>query len=98
MGLFSFLTGGKKKEAKTAPVVAAPPPAKSTIVETKAEAALALASTGKRKHLLSLKQDYDDATDLVRTAIALACKKLPPDEYQHWRKLRGKRDLLERVI
>lgn len=44
MGLFSFLMGGKKKEAKAAPVVAAPPPPKSTIVETKAEAALALAS------------------------------------------------------
>lgn len=45
MGLFSFLTGGKKKEAKAEPVAVAPPPAKSTIAETKTEAALALASS-----------------------------------------------------
>lgn len=49
MGLFSFLTGGKKKEAKSAeakfaPVSVAPPPSKSTVVETKAEAALAAAA------------------------------------------------------
>jgi hypothetical protein len=49
MGLFSFLTGGKKKdakstEAKSAPVTVAPPPSKPTVVEAKAEAALALAA------------------------------------------------------
>ena len=43
MGLFSFLTGGKKKEAKAAPVAAAPVAAKPTIAETKAEVALAKA-------------------------------------------------------
>lgn len=41
MGLFSFLTGGKKKSA--APVVAAPAPSQPTPVVTKAEAALAIA-------------------------------------------------------
>ena len=49
MGLFSFLTGGKKKEAKVTPVVAAPVsvapvPSTPTVVETKAEAALAKAA------------------------------------------------------
>ncbi|HOY78590.1 MAG TPA: hypothetical protein PLN33_12330 [Hyphomonadaceae bacterium] len=54
MGLFSFLTGGKKKEARSAavksaeakfaPAAVAPPPSKPTIVETKAEAALAMAA------------------------------------------------------
>ena len=44
MGLFSFLTGGKKKEAKPAPATAAPPPSKPTVVETKVEAALAIAA------------------------------------------------------
>ncbi len=43
MGLFSFLTGGKKKEAKAVPVAAAPVAAKPTIAETKAEVALAKA-------------------------------------------------------
>lgn len=46
MGLFSFLTGGKKKEAKASPVAVAvaSPPAAPTIAETKAEAALARAA------------------------------------------------------
>ncbi len=47
MGLFSFLTGGKKKEEKAAPAkVAAPAPhAKPTVVEKKAEVALSKAAT-----------------------------------------------------
>ena len=45
MGLFSFLTGGKKKEAKAAPVkVATPVAEKPTVVEKKAEAALSKAA------------------------------------------------------
>ncbi|RYG31471.1 MAG: hypothetical protein EON93_12915 [Burkholderiales bacterium] len=45
MGLFSFLTGGKKKNVKVSPVASvAPSPLKPTVVETKAEAALALAA------------------------------------------------------
>ena len=43
MGLFSFLTGGKKKEAKAAPVTAAPVAVKPTVAEAKAEVALAKA-------------------------------------------------------
>lgn len=45
MGLFSFLTGGKKKAAEAAPVAAAPPPSKPTLSEAKAEAALTKAAT-----------------------------------------------------
>lgn len=45
MGLFSFLTGGKKKAEKAAPVKAAAPVAeKPTIIEKKAEAALSRAA------------------------------------------------------
>ena len=43
MGLFSFLTGGKKKEAKAVPVTAAPVAVKPTVAEAKAEVALAKA-------------------------------------------------------
>jgi len=46
MGLFSFLTGGKKKAAKAEPVKAAAPVAeKPTIAEKKAEAAMSKAAT-----------------------------------------------------
>ena len=46
MGLFSFLTGGKKKSDKAAPVkVAAQAAEKPTVVEKKAEAALFKAAT-----------------------------------------------------
>ena len=45
MGLFSFLTGGKKKAEKAEPAkAAAPVAAKPTVVEKKAEAALKAAA------------------------------------------------------
>jgi len=46
MGLFSFLTGGKKKAEKAEPVKAVAPAAeKPTLAEKKAEAALSKAAT-----------------------------------------------------
>jgi len=44
MGLFSFLTGGKKKDTK-APTVVAPPPPPKRAAETRAEAAFAKTAT-----------------------------------------------------
>lgn len=71
MGLFSFLTGGKKKEAKAAPVAVAPSPSKPTIVETKAEAALALAAAPVAPVLVATPEGVIAATGVTQAKLRL---------------------------
>lgn len=72
MGLFSFLTGGKKKEAKAAPVTAAAPaPAKPTVAETKAEAALALADAPVAPVMVVAPAEMIAATGVTQAKLRL---------------------------
>lgn len=71
MGLFSFLTGGKKKNAVVAPVAAAPPPSKPTLVETKAEAALALADTPVAPVVIATPAEVMAATGVTQAKLRL---------------------------
>lgn len=64
-------------------------------VVVKRYAVLALAATGDRQHVLPIKADYDSAHDLLRSAIAIAGRKLPKDEHKHWKTSRTNRSLLE---
>jgi hypothetical protein len=71
MGLFSFLTGGKKKEVKAAPVAAvAPPPAKPTVAETK-EAALAKAAAPIAPVVIVAPADVVAATGVTQAKLRL---------------------------
>ena len=71
MGLFSFLTGGKKKEATPSPVVVAPSPSKPTIAETKAEAALAKAATPMAPVAVMAAAEVIAATGVMQAKLRL---------------------------
>lgn len=71
MGLFSFLTGGKKKDVKAAPVTVAPPPLKPTIIETKAEAALAAAAAPAAPVVIATPAEVMAATGVTQAKLRL---------------------------
>jgi hypothetical protein len=49
-------------------------------------AALAVGMCGKRSHIAALKDGFDSASHLTRSAIIVATKRLPPSERYHWKK------------
>lgn len=61
-------------------------------------AALALSSSGSRAHALALKEHYDSAPPLLKTAILQASKKLGSDERKHWIRSLRLTDPLEKLV
>ncbi len=71
MGLFSFLTGGKKKEAKAAPATVAPPPSKPQVIETIAEVAPTMASAPVAPVAIITPAEVTAATGLQQAKLRL---------------------------
>lgn len=61
-------------------------------------AALALAVVGKRSHALVLKDNFNAASPLVKTAILKALKNLGDDELKHWKRSAMVSEFLEKRI
>ncbi|MFJ3151374.1 RNA-directed DNA polymerase [Pseudomonas hunanensis] len=61
-------------------------------------AALVVYTSGTRAHALAIKDDYTNASPLLKMAILYASKKLGPDERKHWKLSNGISGAIEKLI
>lgn len=61
-------------------------------------AALVVCTSGARAHALAIKDDYTNASPLLKMAILYASKKLGPDERKHWKLSHGISGAIEKLI
>lgn len=61
-------------------------------------AALVVFTSGTRAHALAVKDDYNNASPLLKMAILYASKKLGIDERKHWKLAHGVSGAIEKLI
>ena len=70
--------------------------AKSPVVRR--YAALALSQSATRAQAIAVRDEFDDASPLVRLAILVCLRRLPADERKHWKRKVVVPGLIEKVI
>ena len=65
---------------------------------TKRFSALALSVTANRQQAIMVRDDFDSSAPLVRLAIQMCTRRLPPDEKIHWKRKTVITGLLEKEI
>jgi len=60
--------------------------------------AVALYRIGNRAHALQVRDHFNQASPMLRTAILLATRKLSDDEREHWRRLMNLSSAVERAL
>lgn len=61
-------------------------------------AALVVFTSGSRAHALAIKDDYINASPLLKMAILYASKQLGLDERKHWKLSHGVNGVIEKLI